>query len=271
MACCSLRHHGEELLGAVHGPGVPDVPWMSGIPLLHPWANRLGGFGYRFDDEVVAFAPGSPDIYLEEHGLPLHGLRPVVSGWEVVERTDRRLVAGRELADVPEFPFDHRLQVAAELSDTTLTLTTTITPTGARPVPVVFGYHPFLRLPGVPRAQWEIMLPVADRLLLDERLVPTGERAPAGDLDGPLGERTFDDGFTLDELRGPFVLQGGRRRIEVAFESGYPYAQIFAPEIADVICFEPMTAPADALRHSPDAVAPGESFSACFSVSVALL
>ena len=40
------------------------------------------------------------------------------------------------------------------------------------------------------------------------------------------------------------------------------------PAIADVICFEPMTAPADALRHSPGAVAPGESFSARFSVSV---
>jgi aldose 1-epimerase len=271
MACHSLRHRGEELLGAVSGLGVPDVPWISGIPLLHPWANRLGGFGYSFDGEVVAFAPSSPDIYLEEHGLPLHGLRPAVSGWEVVESTAWRLVAGREFVDVPEFPFDHRLQVAAELSETTLTLTTTITPSGARSVPVVFGYHPFLQLPGVPRAEWEIVLPVGDRLLLDERHVPTGERAPAGDLDGPLGERTFDDGFTLDELRGPFVLQGGGRRIEVAFESGYPYAQIFAPEIADVICFEPMTAPADALRHAPEAVAPGQSFSARFSVSVALL
>ena len=29
-----------------------------------------------------------------------------------------------------------------------------------------------------------------------------------------------------------------------------------------------MTAPADALRHAPDAVAPGESFAARFSVSV---
>jgi galactose mutarotase-like enzyme len=64
------------------------------------------------------------------------------------------------------------------------------------------------------------------------------------------------------------VLQGGGRRIEVAFKAGYPYAQIFAPAIADVVCFEPMTAPADALRHSPVAIGPGEAFSACFSVSV---
>jgi aldose 1-epimerase len=268
MACHSLRHRGEELLGAVRGPGIPDVPWTSGIPLLHPWANRLGGFGYAYDGEVVAFAPSAPGIYLEQHGLPLHGLRDATGGWEVLERSDRRLVAGRDLTGLPEFPFEHRVEVAAELTDSTLTLTTTVTATGTRPVPIAFGYHPYLQLPGVPRAEWEITLPVGDRLMLDERLVPTGERAPAGDLDGPLGARTFDDGFTLDTVRGPFVLAGGGRRIEVAFESGYPYAQVFAPDISDVICFEPMTAPADALRHSPGAVAPGESFSARFSVSV---
>jgi aldose 1-epimerase len=267
MACHSLKHDGEELLGAVRGPGVPDVPWTSGIPLLHPWANRLGGFGYAFDGEVVAFAPSSPDIYVEEHGLPLHGLRPAVSGWEVTESSDQRLVAAREFTGVAEFPFDHALEVVAELTEHALTLTTTLT-AGTRPVPVSFGYHPFFQLPGVPRAEWEIALPVGDRLLLDERLVPTGERVAAGDLDGRLGERIFDDAFTLDELRGPFVLQGGGRRIEVAFEAGYPYAQIFAPAISDVICFEPMTAPADALRHAPVAVAPGATFVARFSVSV---
>ncbi len=262
MACHSLRHRGEEVLGAVRGPGVPDVPWITGIPLLHPWANRLGGMGYGDVDLT-----GSGDIYIEEHGLPLHGLRSAVSGWTVSHAGDRKLVAGREFAGMREFPFDHRLEVAAELTETSLTLTTTLS-AGTRAVPLSFGYHPFFQLPGVPRSDWEIALPVADRLLLDENLVPTGERVPAGDLDGPLGDRLFDDGFTLDDRGGPFVLQGGGRRIEVRFGSGYGYAQIFAPATADVICFEPMTAPADALRHSPDAVAPGETFSASFTVSI---
>jgi galactose mutarotase-like enzyme len=65
-----------------------------------------------------------------------------------------------------------------------------------------------------------------------------------------------------------FALSGGGRRIEVAFEQGYGFAQVYAPDVEDVICFEPMTAPADALRHSPATVAPGESFAARFSVSV---
>src|SRR6185437_3081742 len=159
--------------------------------------------------------------------------------------------------------------MAAELAGGRLTLTTTVTPTGSRAVPISFGHHPYFVLPGVPRAEWEIELPVDERLLLDDDLIPTGEREPAGSLDGPLGERTFDDGYTVDPRGVTFALSGGGRRLEVAFEQGYGFAQVFAPDVEDVICFEPMTAPADALRHSPKTVSPGESFSARFSVSVA--
>jgi galactose mutarotase-like enzyme len=263
MHCTSLRHDGVELLGAARGPGLPaGVPWTSGIPTLHPWANRLGGFAY----DGVELDPHSPDLYLEEHGLPLHGLRSAIAGWAVLEAGERRLVAGKDIAGVAAFPFPHRIEIAAEVSPGALTLTTTLTATGDRPVPVAFGHHPYLRLPDVARADWRISLPVAERIVVDDRLIPTGERTPAGDLDGPLGDRTFDDGFTC--AGGPFALAGGGRRIEVAFERGYPYAQVFAPAIADVICFEPMTAPADALRGSPPTVGPGEAFSARFSVLV---
>ena len=110
----SLRHGGEELLGDVRDSS-PDRPWTHGIPLLHPWANRLGGFGYAYDGEVVALAPASPDLYLEQHGLPMHGLRSAVAGWEVASDEPARLKAGRDLADVPEFPFDHRVEVEATL------------------------------------------------------------------------------------------------------------------------------------------------------------
>ena len=204
----------------------------------------------------MAFAPSSPDIYLEEHGLPLHGLRQAVSGWEVVESGEQRLVAGREFSELPAFPFDHRLEVAAELTDIDADARRRRSPRVRARCrwPSAITRSSSSRASRAPSGTSRCRS--ADRLLLDERLVPTGERAPAGELDGPLGERTFDDGFTLDALRGPFVLSGGGRRIEVAFEAGYPYAQVFAPAIADVVCFEPMTAPADALRHSPDAVAP---------------
>lgn len=244
-------------------PHVPDRPWARGIPLLHPWANRLGAFRYAFDGTTVEL--DREDLYLEEHGLPLHGLRAAVTGWELVEHGETRVVAAREISH-RGFPFPHRAVVGADLSPTTLTITTTVT-AGARPVPIAFGFHPFFQLPGIPRADWKITLPVGERIVVDANLIPTGEREPAGDLDGPLGERTFDDGYTYSG-GGPFVLEGGGRRIAVAFEAGYAFAQVFAPRIADIVCFEPMTAPADALRHAPVFVPSGETLSARFSVTI---
>ena len=60
---------------------------------------------------------------------------------------------------------------------------------------------------------------------------------------GPLGDEEYDDLFP--ELAEPavFAVEGGGRRIEVAFEEGYPVAQVYAPPDQDFICFEPMAAP----------------------------
>lgn len=263
MICLSLRHEGEELLGDVT-PLVPDRQWARGIPLLHPWANRLGGFEYTFDGTTVELDEG--DLYLEEHGLPLHGLRAMVAEWEISEQSPTTITSGRSVRGFAGFPFDHHIGITAELSPTGLTYTTELM-AGERPVPITFGHHPFFQLPGVPRAEWEITLPVAEHIDVDERLVPTGERTPVGSLNGPLGTRTFDDGYTYAG-RGPFVLAGGGLRIEVTLERGYRFAQVFAPAHADIVCFEPMTAPADGLRHAPESVPPGETHTARFSVNI---
>jgi galactose mutarotase-like enzyme len=266
MVVASLRHDGDELLGQRKGlEAYAQTGSTMGIPLLHPWANRLGGFNYSFGGREAVIERDSPDVRLEEHGLPNHGLRSALTGWSVVEAGEERAVAGLDYAGSPGFPFPHRIEVAVELVGDTLALTTTLTARDVD-VPVCFGHHPYLRLPGVPRADWQIRAPVGEHLLLDDRKVPNGEREPAGSLDGPLGTRTFDDAYTV--AGGPFSAAGGGRRIEVSFDRGYPFTQIFAPDFDDVVCFEPMTAPADALRHGPPAVAAGEAFSARFSLSV---
>jgi len=268
MIVASLRHDGEELLGQRKGLATyARTGSTMGIPLLHPWANRLGGFEYSFGGREARVDPESPAVRLEEHGLACHGLRDALTGWSVVAADGERLVAGLDYPGSEAFPFPHRIEVAVELDGATLALTTSLT-AGDAEVPVCFGHHPYLRLPGVPRAEWEIRAPVAEHLLLDDRKVPTGEREPAGSVDGPLADRTFDDAFTVAPEGGPFVLAGGGRRLEVRFERGYPYTQIFAPDFDDIVCFEPMTAPADALRHDPPSVAAGEAFTARFTIAV---
>ena len=48
------------------------------------------------------------------------------------------------------------------------------------------------------------------------------------------------------------MLADERRRLALTHVSGYPVSQVYAPEESQFICFEPMTAPVDALISGED-------------------
>jgi aldose 1-epimerase len=271
MVGCSLRHQGEELLGQRGGLAKYAASGSTfGIPLLHPWANRLEK---PYGD--------SPLIRRDPHGLAIHGVLNASPHWRVADteadeqgaRLSAALDFGAHSDLLVAFPFPHEIEMDVRLEGSALSVETTVRPTGDVPVPISFGYHPYLRLPGVAREDWRIELPVGRHLLLDERSIPTGETEPAGDLDGPLGDREFDDGYCDLEPPPTFALDGGGRRIEVRFGGGYPYAQVYAPAGQELICFEPMTAPTNALVSGWDLpiAQPGGRFSADFELRVTSL
>src|SRR3954471_18595585 len=80
MLGCSLRHRGEELLDA------------GGIPILHPWANRLEAWRYEAGGRRVALDHYSPLIATDDNGLPIHGTLMGSRLWEV-EATDDGVTA----------------------------------------------------------------------------------------------------------------------------------------------------------------------------------
>lgn len=256
MVGASLRHRGEEVLGQRGGlVRYAETGSSMGIPLLHPWANRLSEPAYSAAGREVRLDPDAMPVRLDPSGLPIHGLAAASPHWEVTgaEATDAaaRLSARLDWAAHDDlmagFPFAHVLAVDARLAGATLTIETVLEAAGDDPVPVSFGWHPYLTLPGVPRADYDVTLAIRRRARLDDRGIPTGEDFPAHDPAGPLGDHAYDDLFT--ELAHPpeFVLRGGGRCLEVRFEAGYPFAQVYAPPDEDFVCFEPMTAPTNAL------------------------
>ena len=277
MVGCSLRHRGEELLGQRGGVEayVAERKTM-GIPLLYPWANRLGERRFSVAGRDVVIDPQSTPLRLDDAGLPMHGLLSAADGWQVEHHDDTVLRARFDFtADeklMAAFPFPHELLFEAALAGTTLTITTTVRASGGTSLPIAFGYHPYLRLPGLDRADWEVEIPVREQLRLDARMLPTGERVAAHVASGRLDARMFDDAYTAPADGAPFVLAGRGRRIEISFGAGYPYAQVFAPAEDDVIAFEPMTAPTNALVDGGPQLpllAAGESYRAAFSISIA--
>ena len=273
----SLRHRGEELLALPGGVEGYRDRHVTGLPLLAPWANRLPGWRYRAAGVEVDLE--GLDLATDPAGLPIHGTLTARPGWRLerlAAEPDRAvLAAGFDYGAWPEllaaFPFPHRLTVTAALQGASLAVTTTLAATGQRPVPVAFGWHPYLRLPGAPRAAWRLLLPRRTHLELDDRGLPTGKSADEPAEADPVGERTYDDLYALEDDPGGrrLGLEAAGRRLVVGYGDGYDHAQVFAPPGVEFVCLEPMTGPTAALAAgSTPLVAPGDTFAARFTVTV---
>jgi aldose 1-epimerase len=166
------------------------------------------------------------------------------------------------------FPYPCRLTMTATAAPDGLTIETALAATSDTPVPVSFGFHPYLGLPDVPRQNWRVSLPAMRHLTLDARKIPTGASEPFPGLDALLGERDFDDGFALLEDSATLSVAAAERRIAVDLLEGYAYTQVYAPHDKDYLAFEPMTAPANALVSGTDLrlVPPGGTFRAAFRI-----
>lgn len=226
MVCRSLTADGVELLGLRAGfDAYVERGKTMGIPLLHPWANRLSAYGFG-EVEIDEDAPG---VQVDDEGLhPIHGLVHGRGDFEVIAADETSLRArldfGAHTEWLRSFPYPHTLEVAVHLRPDGLTHRTTLTNTGVVPVPVSFGWHPYFVTP-----------------------------EPLPEVDDPTSERSYTVG-----------------RVTIELLEGYETAHLFVPPTRDIVAFEPMTAPVDALRTGEGLrhVPPGGAFSAAFRVGV---
>ena len=227
MVTASLTADGEELLGRRDGLEAYALRGKTmGIPLLHPWANRLSGWQYG-EVELDEHAPGIRD---DGEGHPIHGLLHGAAHFHVdaswANYVDAHLDFGAHPEWLRSFPFPHVLEVAIELTPEGLRHRSTLRNTGIVPCPIAFGWHPYFVTP--------------------EKLQP---------VDEPSDLRSYSVG-----------------RVTVELEVGYDVAHLFVPPKGDIVAFEPMTAPIDALRTGVGLrhVPPGQAFSAEFRVAVSM-
>ena len=274
MLGASLRHKGLEILRRVDDLESAAAKGSSvGIPLLHPWANRLAEPRYRVLGKEIVLDVSSPLLHLDEHRLPMHGVPWSLLPWAVTEARPDFVAAQLEWSSsnlLAVFPFRHRVELAATLRPDGLTLETTLVASSEGPVPVSFGFHPYFGLPELPRAHWRLELPAMRKLAIDRHGIPTGDEEPFAGFNAELSESSFDDGFALIEEQTTFSVIGATCRVSVELLDGYRYAQVFAPKDKDYIALEPMTAPTSALISNRGLrfVPPGERFRATFRIRV---
>ena len=272
MLGVSLRLAGADFLALPGGIAAYRGQHTTGLPLLAPWANRLSAREYRSGRTRVDLRRLA--LHVDGRGLPMHGTMSAADAWSLEGLSARgsraSLHASYEYESherLAAFPFPHRLEAGVEVDGRSLAITTRLTPTSDRAVPVSFGYHPYFRLPRGRRAEWRLRLPSRILVELDRRGIPTGGRRRAGAESSRIGSRSFDDLFELERGRA-FVLDSGSCRLRVGLGAGYTHAQAYAPPDAGFVCFEPMTAPTNALvTGACPLVRPGDTFTARFRVT----
>jgi aldose 1-epimerase len=222
MVGASLRHRGGELLDRRAGlAAYARRGEVMGLPLLHPWANRLSAHHYAVGGRRVVLENGSPLVHCEEHGLPIHGLLAGSPHWRVAAVGAAPLRATLDFAAHPEllaaFPFPHELAIEATLTPAALTVATILRGTGDVAVHVSFGFHPYRRLPGADRAGWRLSLPRRRQLATDERGIPTGCASCAR----PRPSRSAATATTTDTTRWPTARSSARPGAAAASRFGW--------------------------------------------------
>jgi galactose mutarotase-like enzyme len=270
MLCSSLRFAGDEYVAWPRTISEYRAGNATAIPPLHPWSNRLARWSYTAAGRRVNLRGLA--LPTDPNGLPIHG-NLFATPFDVVRADETRVVGCLDYGAHPEklraFPFPHVLTIEARLRpDRGLTITNEVRPTGDSPVPVSFGWHPYLKLPRGRRTEWELRWPACEHIEVDKRLIPTGTRTPQPAQRAPLADRTFDDHYALGRDRR-FSIGAEGRTLTLHFDAKYPFAQLYVPRRGKFVAIEPMTAEIDALgRGTAPVVEPGDRFRASFRFAV---
>jgi aldose 1-epimerase len=261
-------------------------PVFSGIPFLAPWANRLDGDAFWANGQKYLLNPNLNNLHRDGNRLPIHGLLRYSDLWRVIalDSTESgasvtsRLEFWRHPDFMAQFPFAHEIEMTHRLHDGGLAIHLAITNHAEVPMPVSVGFHPYFTLPETPRDGWSVHIPVRDRAVLDDKLLPTGAFEPAGLADRiDLKDRGFDTVFAGVDDAGTFEVRGevhGRsRKITLRFGPKYPVAVVYAPPGQQFICFEPMSGVTNAFNLAQrglypqlQTVPPGGRWEESFSV-----
>jgi aldose 1-epimerase len=270
MLCTSLQYAGEEYVAWPRSMMQYRAGKATAIPLLHPWANRLPQWGYRFADTTVDLH--GMHLPLDTNGVPIHGnlfAAPFELTAEDTAFVSAQLDYAADAERLRAFPFPHLVAVDARLDAVHgLTIGTQVWATSDVAVPISFGWHPFVRLPAGGRSTWQLRWPACEHVEVDERIVPTGARTQQAASREPIGRRTFDDHYALGADR-TFSIATTQHSLELTFGDTYPFAMLFVPPRRQFVAIEPMTAEVDALgQGTAPSCAPGDTFRAEFRIRV---
>ncbi len=146
----------------------------SRFAVMAPFANRIADARYTFEGEPRDLQPGVPEGrrgirhgFVRGVDFDLRDLATSVSGAHAAFGT-RAIRPGA----FSGYPHAIDLEVRYTLDRDGLTLEATLRNVGGRAAPCFFGWHPYLRVGSTPLDTWELHVPAATLIRVDEDSIP---------------------------------------------------------------------------------------------------
>jgi aldose 1-epimerase len=256
----TLRSYTLEERAIVAGFGPEEWAHGGRGQVLAPWPNRLGDGRYSFGGTDAQAALDEP-----ERNNAIHGLVRWMP-WELEGKAQNLVAVLCHVFPTPGYPFNLLVRVEYRLGRDGLTVTTVASNVGRSTLPFGLGFHPYLQPAMEPIDTALLVLPAHERLVLDQRGLPTGEvRAVQGtEYDfteqRPIGPTQLDTAYTGIE-RGTDRLgwieladPGTETATRLWMDEGFGYLMCYTGDTLDpehrrrAVAVEPMTCPPDALR-----------------------
>jgi aldose 1-epimerase len=255
----TLRSYTAGARDVLDGFGLDERSDGGRGQVLIPWPNRLRDGRYVWDGETLAVALNDTKLANAIHGVVRW------RNWQLLVWEPSRLTFGLRLFPMSGYPFALSLAVEYELSDAGLRVRTSAENIGSRACPYGVGHHPYLSI-GQLIDTGRLTLPAQQRLIADERQIPTATEPVAGTaydfrtprkigalaLDACFGELTRDaDG------RARVRLEGADASVTLWMGEAYRFVMVYTGDTLAVarrrrgIAVEPMSC-------APNAFASGE-------------
>ena len=278
----ALRLLERDGVALVDGFDEDEMPFGGRGQQLVPWPNRLRDGKYTFEGRDLQLPLTEPARHNASHGLVRW------TAWTLEEHTERSVALTYRLMAQTGYPWTLDLRVVYDVSADGLTVTQSATNLSDERAPYASGCHPYLSVGRGPVDGWELTLPAATHLLVDERKLPVGREPVDGTpydfrMARPIRDLQLDDGFTDlvgDEDGVTTVVvsdPGAGRSLALWVDSQHRWLQAYTADDAPTtarrsIAVEPMTSPPDAFRSGDDLIVlspsgePGDEFSATWGL-----
>ena len=228
-----VRRDGVELLVG-HDEAPAAIAWGS-FPMA-PWAGRIrrGGFDFRGRGYQLPANLGDHAIHGVAFAMP----------WRVDAYSHGHVELSLALPDDERWPFGGSCRQRIEIDADRLRMTLSVT-AGDHAMPVVIGWHPWLRKPDRVEFSPEFAYP------RDAEGIATLPLAPAPPA-------PWDDCFVH---RGPVLVHRAGQRLRLTSDCT---RWVVYDEAAHATCIEPQSGPPDAFNLEPTELAARETIEAWF-------